>query len=433
MQSIRIYIPTDAVDADAGSQCTTPKTATTPHEPDKMYMESSNLSCSEGGHTLLTERTHYMQTVSSPEEKLSRALMMAENFSKEKELLNANKELIRCVALSRIVHGDGHWKLAQAFANLAHGYLTLRGLPVQARQHAESAKNILLRGVDMSKSVEDKREILGTLLMIYYTLGMSHLLQKNGRESLDSLQKVEKIVEELEGLHERQAVIFRISETDITIALGRACLLQNELSSAIRYFEYAVDLVISSEGDSAPELVNLYQDMAKTEQMRKKHNRAIEHLLQAHSISQTIHRNVGVETAQTGLLLAKAYAASGKHEYNHFADKYFRESLGAYQTVLGPADPQTLSTLVEFSKWLIQIGHKEEAYKQLHGALTSETEYNETVAEILSIMGSICLADGKIPKCSKLLKKCLEIQIAVYGTQHRKSRETQNILNTLQK
>lgn len=38
-----------------------------------------------------------------------------------------NKELIRCVILSRIIFGEEHWKCAQALASLAYGYLTLRG------------------------------------------------------------------------------------------------------------------------------------------------------------------------------------------------------------------------------------------------------------------------------------------------------------------
>ncbi|XP_053555643.1 tetratricopeptide repeat protein 23-like [Bombina bombina] len=411
----------------------TPKTANIHHEADEVYEEVSTISCVEEFLPLPTERSFYAESVSSPMEKLSQAQMMAANLIKENEVILANNELIRCVALTKIIHGDGHWRLAKAFANLAHGYLTLRALPAQAKQHSESAKNILLRGVDVTKSVEDKREILETLITIYYTLGMAHLLQNNGREAFLNLQKVEKIVEELQELNERQVVTSKISEKDIAIALGKACLLQNKLSLASNYFEQAIDFVISSDGDSAPEMINIYQELAKTMQLKKNHDHAIEHLLQAHSIAEKKYKNVSVEAAQTGLLLAKAYATSGKYEYHDEADKYFKESLGIYQTVLGPDDSQTLSTCVEYSKWLIQIGDKEEAYTQLHRAVSSETEFNEIVAEIFSIMGSICLSDGKILKGCQLLKKCLEIQSAVYGSQHSKTKGTQNILHKLQK
>ena len=36
------------------------------------------------------------------------------------------KELICCTALTRIVYGDGHWKLANAYAKLAEGYCDLK-------------------------------------------------------------------------------------------------------------------------------------------------------------------------------------------------------------------------------------------------------------------------------------------------------------------
>ncbi|KAM4707184.1 tetratricopeptide repeat protein 23-like [Discoglossus pictus] len=452
MQSTPIYIPTDATYSGLGSQCTTPKT--TCAAPDETYNdEDSILNYSEGFLTLPTERSIYSENVSSPWEKLLKAQRMAENFIKQNEVIRANKELIRCVAFARIVHGDGHWKLAQAFANLAHGYLTLRALPAQARQHAESAKNILLRGVDMAKSAEEKREILETLITIYYTLGMAHLLQNKyplelpsflkphpyGRsfllpvEAYLNLQKVEKIVEEMDDLKERRAVTSKISEMDISIALGKACLQQNKLSLATNYFDQAVNLITSSEGDSSPELIHLYQDMAKTEQMRKKHDRAIEHLLQAHSICQTTYTNLSIQAAQTGLLLAKAYVAPGTHDYNDAAEKYFRESLSVYEAILGPEDLQTLGTCVEFSKWLIQIGNKEESFKLLRRAVSSETEFSETAAEIYSLMASVRLSDGKILKAYKLFKKCLETQTAVYGSQHNKTKGTQSILHALQK
>ena len=42
----------------------------------------------------------------------------------------AIKELVRCTALCRIVYGDGHWKLAKSYVNLAKGYFDLKGLTV---------------------------------------------------------------------------------------------------------------------------------------------------------------------------------------------------------------------------------------------------------------------------------------------------------------
>uniref|UniRef100_A0A8C5LTM3 Tetratricopeptide repeat domain 23-like protein n=1 Tax=Leptobrachium leishanense TaxID=445787 RepID=A0A8C5LTM3_9ANUR len=424
-----IYIPTDS--SYAGSQCLSPKTEISAQELDDGT--GSVLSHTERSDTQSRGRPGHASSAVSPAEKLAQVQRLAERYARENQLLKANKELIRCVALSRIVHGEGHWRLAQAFANLAHSYLTLRDLPAQARQHAESAKNILLRGVDMSNSVEDKREILETLVTIYYTLGLAHLQQNNAKDSYVNLQKVEKIVEELDELQEKKSVTAKISEKDIATALGRVCLLQNKPSSARNYFEQAVNLVISSEGDSAPELIQLYKDLAKTEQVRKKHDQAIELLLQANSISKATYKKPSVEAADTVLLLAKAYAASGSSDYEDAAGKCFSEGLAVLQTILGPDDSQSLNARVEFSKWLIQIGKKHEAYQLLREAVTSEADFSEIVSEIFSIMGSISLADGKISKGYKLLKKCVGIQVILYGAQHGKTRETQSILDTLKK
>ncbi len=40
---------------------------------------------------------------------------------------DAVRELIRCTALARIVHGEGAWRVARAHANLAAAYLDLKG------------------------------------------------------------------------------------------------------------------------------------------------------------------------------------------------------------------------------------------------------------------------------------------------------------------
>lgn len=46
------------------------------------------------------------------------------------KLLQVDKvitELTKCLALNRILHGAGHWKLARCHANLAEAYLDLKG------------------------------------------------------------------------------------------------------------------------------------------------------------------------------------------------------------------------------------------------------------------------------------------------------------------
>jgi len=55
--------------------------------------------------------------------------------------------------------------------------LTSSGLPAQAKKHAESARNTLLTWKRNTTSDKEKKEILETLVILYYTLGIAWLLQ----------------------------------------------------------------------------------------------------------------------------------------------------------------------------------------------------------------------------------------------------------------
>lgn len=72
--------------------------------------------------------------------ELSRTLQNCKQFSELSHtlqyckqmngLLQVDKvitELTKCLALNRILHGAGHWKLARSHANLAEAYLDLKG------------------------------------------------------------------------------------------------------------------------------------------------------------------------------------------------------------------------------------------------------------------------------------------------------------------
>ncbi|XP_067401766.1 tetratricopeptide repeat protein 23-like [Emydura macquarii macquarii] len=437
MQDNLIYIPTDSSYGAVESHLSLETSTTASEHLDESNNEST-AGDSEGEEKKARKKVLPMNCVLAPNEKLEHALKMAEKFIKEKEVYKANRELIRCVALTRIIYGDGHWQLGQAFANLAYSYLILRGLPAQAIEHAESAKHIMLTGICTPPATpEDKRERLGTLVTIYYTLGVAHLIQNNDKESYLSLQKAERHMEELQELDGREIVGLKISQKDLVIALGRTCLQQNKLGSATGYFEKAVDAVISAEGDMAPELINLYQKIAQSEQLKKNHERAIRYLLQAHSICVALHKKCSVEAAQTGLLLGKAYAATGEQQHIEAAETYFTESLTAYQAVLGAEDSLTLTAVEEFSKWLVHVGKKQKAYRLLKDSLKSIIDtygdFSEKAAETYHIMGSICLAEGKMREAYQLFNKCLQIQIAVYGPHNRKPKEMQELLTVLER
>ncbi|XP_042311766.1 tetratricopeptide repeat protein 23-like isoform X2 [Sceloporus undulatus] len=368
----------------------------------------------------------------TPVAKLMEAQKRAEKFAEEKEAHNTCKELVKCVALTRIIYGNGHWRLAQAFANLAHSYLMLQGLPVQAKKHANSAKySIFMRKSSPLASTEE-REIQSTLVTIYYTLGVANLMQKNGKESYCNLQKAERIMEELQGT---ETTGFRVSERDLMAALGRASLQNNKLELAARYFEKAIEATISSGGETAPELISLYQEMAEMEQIKKNHEKAIRCLLQAYSTSAALYSKFSPQVASVALLLAKAYAATGEEKDVEAAEKYFTEGFTVYKEALGMDHFQTINAVEDYSKWLARTGKRKQAYSFLKESFKSQQDtcrdFNEQAIERLYIMGCICLAEEKIREAHLLLSKCVQIQVAIYGPHHRKAKKVQELLDRL--
>ncbi|MBN3318188.1 TT23L protein, partial [Atractosteus spatula] len=355
-------------------------------------------------------------------------------------------ELIRCVALSRLVYGDGHWRLAEAFANVAYGYLKLRGLPAQAQQHAETARDILLAGTLLPELVE-KKDILPTLMTIYYTLGghrrIGFILDcVTLNEAHQNLQKAEKIYEGHQGLCRSEYRAQNVSREDLERALGslyfvegivrqnsqnkaslltniyrvstcvqlvhRVALQQKRPASAVLHFEKAASCVSSTRGKDSPELVGIYQEMARAEQMRARHEEAIKHLLQAHSIA-TAQLNESVETAQAALLLAQGYAAAGSLRSSELTEQYFKESINMFRSVLGEENPLTFPVVDDYTSWLIQTGRQQQALELLRSTLQRRVEafgdYSDSVADTLSLMSSITLAGGEMKKAYKLLKK----------------------------
>ena len=110
-------------------------------------------------------------------------------------------EFIRCTALTRIVFGSKHWRVAKAHSDLAAAYFDLKGWFVklnanwiecyldweetriftgyapQAEQHAEVARGII-RSAEMAFAPSEKLKIFEVIISIHYTLGRAHAQQK---------------------------------------------------------------------------------------------------------------------------------------------------------------------------------------------------------------------------------------------------------------
>ncbi|XP_052015672.1 tetratricopeptide repeat protein 23-like isoform X1 [Apodemus sylvaticus] len=372
--------------------------------------------------------------LSIPKQKLAQSQKKINQLINERMSTKANKELIRCFILSQIVFGKEHWKCAQALANLAYGYLTLRGLPAQAKKHAEKARNTLLTWKRNTTSDKEKKEILETLVILYYTLGIAWLLQNHGKQAYIHLQKAERNMNELKEINNGSICGIQVSEKDLTIALGRASLAMHRMNLALAYFEKAICGVILAKGHDTSDLISLYEEIAQIEQLRKNHEQAIQYLQQAYSISVASFSEVSPQTAEASALLAKAYAMSGESQHRDAVEVYFIRSISTYQT-LGSEDYETLTTIEDFCTWLIQNGEKQEAYRLLKSTLNSGAfgDCGKKVAETFYNMGSVCFAKGELREAMELLRKCLMIQSLIYGSEHTKSIETKSLLSLLKR
>ncbi|XP_070536076.1 tetratricopeptide repeat protein 23-like [Ptychodera flava] len=372
-----------------------------------------------------------------PEELLEKAEKSAKKYTKKKMADRAIQHMMRCVPLARIVHGDGHWRLAESHANLANGYLLLKGLSAQGLYHAGIAKNILLSTVHTTDAAE-KAKLLYTLIRVYFVLGRSQTMMKKYQEAEHNLIKAEKISDDrnkLPGIDEYEQADIDIK---IAIALGKLCISQNKAALGASCFDKAVDLIKRNYGKDSAELIPVYQDMGRLEQSKGKHanhDHAIEMYLQAHSIANVCYPRQSDEVAQSAHMLALANAEADTEEGEISAERYLDDSVGIYQVLHGPHHAKTIEVQDDLCKLLLRTDRTDEAITLLKTLIDSKAgcygDMSEEVAEAYKLFGSIRLSQGSMDKALKHFKKCLSIQVILYGNNHKKTKKTQQTVDML--
>ncbi|XP_038077747.1 tetratricopeptide repeat protein 23-like [Patiria miniata] len=373
-----------------------------------------------------------------PEELLKRSESKARKHAGLGEVEPALEEYIRCTALCRLVHGDGHWKLAESHTNLAYAYLTLKGLAPQAQYQAEAAKKIMLSGLHASDSSDCKADLLAVLVKMYYVLGRSNTMFNKYPEAEQCLLKAEKVSEERAkligsvGSEQEQMAIY------IAIAMGKLYANQNKQALGASYYEKAVRLTEKHHGSDSLELIAIYQDLGKLEQSKGRHSnhdKAVEYYLQAHSITVARYSGQSEEVAETAHKLALAYSEQASAEAETTAERYLDESLGIRQVLYGPHHPKTIATQESLCKLLIRTDRQEEAVSLLKTIISSKCvtfgDFSEEVGETYKLYGSILLSQGQLDKAMKYFRKCYSIQSSLYGPSHKKSKATQQTIDML--
>ncbi|CAH7336252.1 Ttc23 [Phodopus roborovskii] len=287
-----------------------------------------------------------------PREKLHLCKERAKSYSSSCEYKQAIQELVRCVALTRICYGDSHWKLAEAYVNLAQGYLQLKGLSLQAKQHAEKAKEILANSIE--SPYHDNTDIFKCSLELFYTMG----------KALLSLQKV--------------------------------CQGQKRSKEALPYYQKALEYTEITKDAESLECVPILRELAGVEQALGFHDAAV-----------------------------------------NVAEQYFQESMTHVKGSEGAGRAKFLSIQDEFCNFLQITGQKERATMILRESLEAKVgafgDFSPEVAETYRVLGRADLAQGNHCGAHTKLKKCVQIETFLYGSQDKRTLATQQTVDTLSK
>ncbi|XP_032691927.1 tetratricopeptide repeat protein 23 isoform X4 [Lontra canadensis] len=369
-----------------------------------------------------------------PREKLHHCEEKAKSYSSSHEYKQAVRELVRCVALTRICYGDSHWKLAEAHVNLAQGYLQLKGLSLQARQHAEKAKEILTNSI--APPYDDNTDVFKCSIELFHTMGRALLSLQKFKEASENLSKAERLAKEL--LQCERIIKEEWIEIQARIKLSSAQMYQSQKKSkeALPHYQEALEYIEISRGEKSLECVPILRELAGAEQALGLHDASVNHFLQAHLI--VLSKNPSQEEAAVSAhFVAHAAVASGSTEHQDVAEQYFQESMANLKDAEGTGKAKFLSIQDDYCHFLQATGQKEKATSILRESLEAKVavcgDLSPEVAETYRLLGGADLAQGNHAGAHRKLKKCLQIQTLLYGPQDKRTLATQQTVDVLSK
>ncbi|XP_034089528.1 tetratricopeptide repeat protein 23 isoform X1 [Gymnodraco acuticeps] len=417
---------------------TRPNSSESPAEsPESMGSISRGVNASPSCYSdvLNASQTGYAKKefiMMAPEEKLKHFNRRAQACEDNQEFDACIQDLVRCVALTRLVYGDGHLKLAQAHARLAQAYFQFNGWGLQAQEHSALARDLLPFCSSISSGRGEKHEVLLCLLNIHLIQGGASLLTVNLEEAQSSFLEAEQVLEELHpqgGINQEEKMR---TELEISIGLSRVYRRQNRPEDALRQCEKSLQVL--KDCGKPEKTCSVYRDMAAIEQDKGHLNRAIEHLSKAHAIAMS-HSPEELEGAQICHSLALLLSAAAEPRHNDSAGLYFEQSLSAYKHCAGPQDPAFLTAQDDFCRFLLLSDQQERCVEIQRASLATKRstfgDVSAEVADTLQLIGSVEMSEGRVEQAHRTMTKCLEIQSLLYGSQHKKTKATQKAVDML--
>ncbi|XP_004483950.1 tetratricopeptide repeat protein 23 isoform X2 [Dasypus novemcinctus] len=318
-----------------------------------------------------------------PREKLHLCEEKAKNYSSRHEYKQAVHELVRCVALTRICYGDSHWKLAEAYVTLAQGYLRMKGLSLQAKQHAEKAREILTNAVIPSSN--DNTDVFKCSVELFHTLGRALTTLQKFKEASQNLTKAERLSKELLQCGRIIKEEWMEIQAQIKLSFAQLCQGQKKSKEALPYYQEALELTEISKGEKSLDCVPILRELAGVEQVLGFHDSSINHFLQAHFV--VLGKNPSQEeVADSAHCIARAAVASRRPEHCDVAEQYFQESLAKLKDAEGMGRAKFLSIQDEFCHFLKMTGQEEclQIQTLLYGPQDKRTLATQQAVDVLS-------------------------------------------------
>ncbi|XP_006902452.1 PREDICTED: tetratricopeptide repeat protein 23-like [Elephantulus edwardii] len=369
-----------------------------------------------------------------PQEKLQLCEEKAKSYSSCHHYRQAIQELVRCVALTRICYGDCHWKLAEAYINLAQGYLQMKGLSLQAKQHTEKAKEVLASSIE--PPYNDNTDVFKCSVDLFHTMGRAFIGLQKFKEASENLAKAERLSKELLQCGRIIKEEWMEIQEQLKLSLAHLYQGQKKFKEALPHYQEALECIESNKGKKSLECVPVLRELAGVEQALGIHDSCISHLLQAHFIILN-KCSSQEEAADSAHLVAQAAVTSGRPEHHEVAEQYFQESMANLRGAEDMRRGKFLSIQDEFCHFLKRTGQEARALSLLKESLGAKVEafgdFSPEVAATYRLLGKADLAEGNHSKARKKLKKCLQIQTLLYGAQDKRTLATQQTVDILSK
>ncbi|XP_036087916.1 tetratricopeptide repeat protein 23 isoform X2 [Rousettus aegyptiacus] len=310
----------------------------------------------------------------------------------------------------------------------------LPGLSLQAKQHAEQAREILTNAIMPPYS--DDLDVFKCSIELFHTLGRALFSIQKFKEAAENLTKAERLLKELLQCGRILKDEWIEIQAPITLSFAQMYQSQKKAKEALPHYQEALKYTEISKGEQSLECVPILRELAGAEQALGLHDASIDHLVQAHLV--VLSRRPAPEEAMVSAhCVARAAVASGRPEHQDVAEQYFQESMAGLKDAEGTGKAKILSIQDEYCHFLQVTGQEERATSILRESLGAKVavfgDLSAEVAETYRLLSKADLAQGNHGGAQKKLRKCLQIQTLLYGPHDKRTLATQQSVDALPK